>query len=91
MRLRIQWGQHVAGHTGDYHTGTAGLDHPAEFVDGQRNAEQVDGQDRFRDACSGESPAVCTTAVTRPAACAVWATAATEPREVTSTSRVSTR
>jgi hypothetical protein len=48
LELRIQRGLHVAGHAGDDHPGAARLDHPAEFVDAQRDTQQVDGKHRLR-------------------------------------------
>ncbi len=47
LDVRIQRGHHVAGHAGDDDAGTAGLDHPAEFVDAQCDTQQVDGQHRL--------------------------------------------
>jgi hypothetical protein len=46
--------------------GAAGCDHATQGFEDMRGADQVDGEDRLREACVGDSPAVWITCTTGP-------------------------
>jgi hypothetical protein len=87
---RVEGRDHVAGHARHDEAGAARGDHAAELLEHKGGADEVDGEDRGRRRCTGETPAVWTTLTTSPSAAAASASAWTEPREDTSTGCVST-
>jgi hypothetical protein len=46
--------------------GAAGCDHATQGFEDMRGDDQVDGEDRLREACVGDSPAVWITCTTGP-------------------------